>query len=103
MSWATNFTAEINLMRERFDTEYELDEKIQDTKECIQQTREKLLMICMGNKDSFSHVDSDGNICHRVDIVHMEVNNMLNYLHDLHDDLLRYELLKENFENREVC
>ena len=101
MSWGTDFTADIYISRERFDNEYELDEKIKETKEWIQLTKEKILMACIGGKDSFNLIDCEGNPCNAVDVIHMEVTNMLNSLLEDNERLFRYELLRENFDKRE--
>lgn len=101
MGFGTDFTANIYISRERFQTEYELDEQIQETKEWIQLTKEKILMACIGGKDSFNLVDCEGNPCNAVDVIHTEVNSMLNSLLEDSDKLFRYELLKENFDKRE--
>lgn len=101
MGYGTSFTADMYISRERFETEHDLEVVIEETKKDIQSIREKLLMACIGGKDSFSNVDCEGNICNAVDVIHIEVNNMLDYLLELNDKLFRYELLKENFKDRE--
>lgn len=101
MGWGTNFTADIYLSRERFENEYELDEKIKETKEWIQTIREKILMVCMGGKDSFNLKDCEDNECDAVDVVHRNVNEWLDWLIREEDKLFLYELLRENFDKKE--
>lgn len=101
MGWGTDFTADIYLSRERFDTEYELNEKIKETKEWIQTIREKILMVCMGGKNAFNLKDCEDNECNAVDVVHRNVNEWLDWLIEENEKLYRYELLKQNFDKRE--
>lgn len=101
MGFGTNFTADIYLSRERFGTEYELDEKIEETKEWIQTIREKILMACMGGKDSFNLKDCEDNECDAIDVIHKNVNEWLDWLVEENDKLYSYELLKENFDKKE--
>jgi PP-loop superfamily ATP-utilizing enzyme len=101
MSWGCQFTADIYISREHFSSEYELDEKIQEVNEYIQQTRTKILMACMGGKDSFYLKDCEDNECDSVDVVYVRVNEMLDWLLELEVKLHTYQLLKENFETKE--
>ena len=101
MSWGTDFTADIYISRERFKNEYELDSKIEETKEWIQTIREKILMACMGGKDSFNLKDCEDNECDAIDVIHKNVNEWLDWLLELNDKLYEYELLKLNFDKRE--
>lgn len=101
MGWGTDFTADIYISRERFDNEHELDEKIKETKEWIQTVREKILMVCIGGKDSFNLKDCENNNCDAVDVIHRNINEWLDWLIEENDKLFCYELLKENFDKRE--
>ena len=101
MGWGTDFTADIYISRERFKNEYELDEKIKETKELIRTIREKILMACMGGKDSFNLKDCEDNECDAIDVIHKNVNEWLDWLLELNDKLYEYELLKLNFDKRE--
>lgn len=101
MGWGTDFKANIYLSRERFKTEYELDSKIEETKDYIRVAREKILMACMNGKDAFNIEDCEGNKCDLVDVVHRNVNEWLDRLLELNDKLYEYELLKLNFDKRE--
>lgn len=101
MGWGTDFTADIYLPRERFETEHELDLKMSEIEEDIHVTREKILMACMNGKDSFNVEDCEGNKCNLVDIVHRNINELLDNLIFLNDKLYTYDLLKHNFEDRE--
>ena len=101
MGWGTDFTADIYLSRERFETEYELDSKIEETKDYIRVVREKILMACMNGKEAFNLEDCEGNIFDLVDVVHRNVNEWLDWLIELNDKLCMYELLKQNFDKRE--
>lgn len=101
MGWGTDFTADIYISRERFDNEHELDEKIKETKEWIQTVREKILMVCIGGKDSFNLKDCEDNNCDAVDVIHRNINEWLDWLIEENDKLFCYELLKENFDKRE--
>ena len=101
MGWGTDFTADIYLSRERFETEYELDSKIEETKDYIRIVREKILMACMGGKDSFNLKDCEDNECDAIDVIHKNVNEWLDWLLELNNKLYEYELLKLNFDKRE--
>ena len=101
MGWGTDFTADIYISRERFKNEYELDEKIKETKDYIRVVREKILMACMNGKEAFNLEDCEGNKCDLVDVVHRNVNEWLDWLIELNDKLYMYELLKQNFDKRE--
>lgn len=101
MSWGTDFTADIYLSRERFETEYELDEKIEETQDYIRVAREKILMICMNGKGAFNLKDCEGNKCDPVDVIHTNVNEWLDWLIEKNNQLYTYELLKNNFSKRE--
>lgn len=101
MGWGTNFTADIYLSRERFETEYELDLKIEEMEDYIRIVREKILMTCMIGKDAFNIEDCEGNKCEPVDVVHTNVNELLDWLIEKNNQLYTYELLKENFSKRE--
>lgn len=101
MGWGTDFTADIYLSRERFETEYELDSKIEETKDYIRVVREKILMACMNSKDAFNIEDCEGNKFDLVDVVHRNVNELLDWLIEMNDKLYMYELLKKNFDKRE--
>ena len=101
MGWGTDFTADIYLSRERFETIYELDSKIEETKDDIRVVREKILMACMNGKDAFNIEDCEGNKCDLVDVVHRNINEYLDWLLELNNKLYEYELLKQNFDKRE--
>lgn len=101
MGFGTNFTADIYLSRERFQTEYELDLKIEETQDYIRIAREKILMACMNGKEAFNIEDCEGNKCDLVDVVHRNMNEWLDWLLELNDKLYGYELLKLNFDKRE--
>lgn len=101
MGWGTDFTANIYLSRERFETEYELDSKIEETKDDIRVAREKILMACMNGKEAFNIEDCEGNKFDLVDVVHKNINEWLDWLLELNDKLYEYELLKLNFSKRE--
>lgn len=101
MGWGTDFKANIYLSRERFETIYELDSKIEETQDYIRMVREKILMACMNCKEAFNVEDCEGNKCDLVDVVHRNVNEWLDWLIELNDKLYVYELLKQNFDKRE--
>ena len=101
MGFGTDFTADIYLSRERFETEYELDSKIEETKDYIRVVREKILMACMNGKEAFNVEDCEGNKCDLVDVVHRNINEYLDWLLELNNKLYEYELLKKNFDKRE--
>lgn len=101
MGFGTNFTADIYISRERFESEYELDEKIKETEEWIQTIREKILMVCMGGKDSFNLKDCEDNEYDAVDVVHRNVNEWIDWLIDEENKLFLYKLLRENFDKKE--
>ena len=50
MGWGISWNADMYLSRERFETEYELDSKIEETKELIELARTKILMSMIGGK-----------------------------------------------------
>ena len=101
MGFGTDFTADIYLSRERCETEYELDSKIEETKDYIRIVREKILMACMNGKEAFNLEDCEGNKCDLVDVIHKNVNEWLDWQLELNDKLYEYELLKLNFDKRE--
>lgn len=101
MGFGTNFTANIYLSRERFATEYELDAKIEETKELIELARTKILMSMIGGKDSFELTDFEGNKCDAVDVIQIKGNEMLDWLLELNDRLFMYESLKQHFKDKE--
>ena len=101
MGFGTDFQANIYLSRERFETMYELDSKIEETKDYIRIVREKILMACMNGKEAFNVEDCEGNKCDLVDAVHRNVNEWLDWLIELNDKLFMYESLKKNFKDRE--
>lgn len=101
MSWGTSWDTDMYLSRERFEHEFELDAKIAETKEYIQQTRTKILMAMMGGKDSFNLSNCEGNPCEPIDVIQLQGNEMLDWLIELNDRLFMYESLKNNFDKRE--
>ncbi len=101
MGWGTSWNEEMYISKERFDTEYELDSKIEETKEYIEQARTKILMSMMGGKDAFELEDCEGNKCDAVDVIHSRGNEMLDSLIELNDKLFMYLSLKHNFSKRE--
>ena len=101
MGWGTDFKANIYLSRERFETMYELDSKIEETKDYIRVVREKILMVCMNGKEAFNVEDCEGNKCDLVDVVHRNINEYLDWLLELNNKLYEYDLLKQNFDKRE--
>lgn len=101
MSWGTSWNADMYISRERFETEYELDSKIEETKELIELARTKILMSMIGGKDSFELTDFEGNKCDAVDVIQIKGNEMLNWLLELNDRLFMYESLKQHFKDRE--
>ena len=100
MGWGTDFKANIYLSRERFETIYELDSKIEETQDYIRIVREKILMACMNGKEAFNIEDCEGNKCDLVDVVHRNVNEWLDWLIEKNNQLYTYELLKKNFKDR---
>lgn len=101
MGWGTDFTADIYLSKERFDDITQVEEKIREVKDQIEFYRQKILMICMGGKDSFDLLDCEDNRMDSVDVVQNRVNEILDFMLELNDDLFKYELLKDNFGTRE--
>lgn len=101
MSWGTSWNEDMYISRERFETEYELDAKIEETKEYIEGTRTKILMSMIGGKNSFNLDDCEGNPCDAVDVIQSRGNEMLDWLIELNDRLFLYESLKKNFKDRE--
>ena len=101
MGFGTDFKANIYLSRERFETIYELDAKIEETQDYIRIAREKILMACMNGKEAFNVEDCEGYKCDLVDVVHKNINEWLDWLLELNNKLYEYELLKQNFDKRE--
>lgn len=101
MGWGTSWNDDMYISRERFETEYELDAKIEETKKYIESARTKILMSMIGGKDSFNLDDCEGNPCDAVDVIHMRGNEMLDWLIELNDRLFLYGSLKKNFKDRE--
>ena len=101
MGWGTSWCADMYISKERFETEYELDSKIEETKDFIQRIREKILMVCMNGKDSFELEDFEGNKCDAVDVIHVRVGELLDEFIEYNDNLYMYESLKEHFKERE--
>ena len=101
MGFGTEFTADMYISRERFTNEHELDSKMEEVKEFIRITKEKILMACMGGKDAFYLKDCENNDCDAVDVIHLKVTEMIDWLLECNEKLYQYELLKENFDKRE--
>lgn len=101
MGWGVSWNEEMYISRERFETEYELDSKIEETKEFIEIARTKILMAMMGGKNSFELEDCEGNKCDAVDVVYLHGKEILDWLIELNDRLFMYESLKKHFKDRE--
>ena len=101
MGWGIAYTADMYISREHFDDITQVEDKINETKEQIEFYRQKMLMICMGGKDSFDLLDCEDNRMDAVDVVQNRVNEILDYMFELNDNLFKYELLRDNFGTRD--
>lgn len=101
MGWGIEYTADMYISREHFDDITQVEDKINETKEQIDFYRQKILMICMGGKDSFDLLDCEDNRMDAVDVIQNRVNEILDYMFELNDNLFKYELLRDNFETRD--
>ena len=101
MGWGTSWNEDMYISKERFETEYEWDSKIDETKKYIQDIREKILMACMNGKDAFETSDCEGNKCDVVDVIHIRVGELLELFLEYNDKLYMYKSLKTHFKERE--
>lgn len=101
--WGTSFDSEIFIPYHRFETLEELAIEIKSVECDMQDVRERLFMYAMGGISAMPSKDSEGNYCNsKVDLLHKEVKELLNYYDELSEKLHDLELLnnKEVFEKR---
>ena len=78
MSWGTDFTADMYLSRQKYDSIYEVEEKIEELRDCNQDIKERMLMMLLGGVNSVNLNDCEGNPCDGVDVLHNKFCELLN-------------------------
>lgn len=68
MSWGTDFTADMFLSRQKYDSIYEVKAKLEELNECNQDIKERMLMMLMGGVNSVNLNDCEGYPCDGVDV-----------------------------------
>lgn len=100
MGWGIDFTADIYLSRQVYHSIYEVEEKIEELKECNQDIKERMLMMLLGGVNSVNLNDCEGYPCDGVDILHNKFCELLNLYNEnngqIHDLTYYKTYLEEN-------
>lgn len=104
MSWGTEFTADMYLIRQKYNSINEVEEKIEELKEYNQDIKERILMMLMGGVNSVNLNDCEGNPCDGVDVLHTKFCELLDYYNENNiqiQDLMYYRIyLKKNKDGK---
>ena len=98
--WGTDFTADIFLVRERYNNLSHLEEEIEDTEKYIRSIREKILMQCASGA-KYGCTDIEGNEFNPIDYVHTQVNECFEEYDREQGRLFNLYLLKEDWDEKE--
>lgn len=103
MGWGTNFSADIFLPCENYETKEQVISEIDDLKEQNQDYKERMLMLLVGGVGVVNTKDLEGNECDGVDVLHMKFTEILLFYTENIQKIYQLELLLENFESKELC
>lgn len=103
MGWGTNFSADIFLSRENYETKEQVISEIDDLKEQNQDYKERMLMLLVGGVGVVNTKDLEGNECDGVDVLHMKFTEILLFYTENIQKIYQLELLFDNFESKELC
>lgn len=98
--WGTDFTADIFLVRERYNNLSHLEEEIEDTEKYIRSIREKILMQCASGA-KYGCTDIEGNEFNPIDYVHNQVSEWFEEYDREQGRLFNLYLLKEDWDEKE--
>lgn len=103
MGWGTTFDVTMYISREKYQSIYDVECEIDSIKEDIQNTKEKLLMYAISGTNAVPEKGGDGDyIDNKIDYIHYEITQLLEYYDELNARLFKLELLnkKDVFEKR---
>ena len=100
MGWGTDFTADIFLSHERYETIYALDDAIDEQRKSVQYYREKILMQCAAGLPAEAK-DCEGNDFDPIDDVHRKATEWLDLLIEENNHLCDLLLLREDWDEKE--
>ncbi len=96
MGWGTTFTPEIYLNRLSFDTKYDLEQEIEDIKDCLSNIEKRILMISAARPEDICGEEFKDE---PLSAIQNEVTNLLEeYQEDMHK-LVRLELFLIHLED----
>lgn len=98
--WGTDFTADIFLVRERYDNLSQLEEEIEGTERYIRSIRERILMQCASGA-KYGCTDIEGNEFNPIDYVHTQVSEWFEEYDREQGRLFNLYLLKEDWDEKE--
>lgn len=98
--WGTDFTADIFLVRERYNNLSHLEEEIEDTEKYIRSIREKILMQCASGA-KYGCTDIEGNEFNPIDYVHSQVSEWFEEYDREQGRLFNLYLLREDWDEKE--
>lgn len=98
MAQATTFTAEINIYRCDLTNIYRLNEEIEECKKDIASLRERIMMYAANGVRGVNAKDDEGFEMHPNDVLHREVDCLLEQLLSESDRLSSLLLLKEDYD-----
>lgn len=104
MGFGTDFTADMYLSRQVYHSIYEVEEKIEELKECNQDIKERMLMMLMGGVNSVNLNDCEGYPCDGVDVLHNKFCELLNLYNEntgqIYDLTYYKKYLEENKDGK---
>ena len=98
--WGTDFTADIFLVRERYNNLSHLEGEIEDTEKYIRSIRENILMQCARGA-KYGCTDIEGNEFNPIEYVHTQVNEWLEEYDREQGRLFNLYLLKKDWDEKE--
>lgn len=101
MSWATWVKAEIEFNRKTYDTEYQVQDDIDESRKLQRMCRENLLVLASTDPKNLKEKDEEGNPLPIEETIRHKVNENIETLLEASNEEFRLQLLLENFDKRD--
>jgi hypothetical protein len=96
MGWGTTFNVEIYLNKKVFTTRYELDDKVKEIENYIEDYKKELIAFSTGTpKDMLNTKNDDGFNEHPIDIILRRTSEIFEMMEEYYSELSNLYLLQE--------
>ena len=100
MGWCTEFQSSVYFSKETYNRKYELQERLEETKEGLETLKRKLIALIASNPKDLINKDCEGNEFSLEDSIIQKTEDWLEVFEEYYADMLKYVDALEYFHLR---